>query len=286
MSRYHVLWACAAAGLALHAIGLGWDVWMHANDPTLAAREGIFTLENPSHLFIIVGVAIASTSVIAIAVLWLNERQFGGNSAAAATLRISTLPAIGLVAAGSIWLASLSEEPHGHMDDSHAHDGSTLVAHSHQLALDPGLRRALAAIGGDLVSATDHPHDDGTSDSGQQPIAAEAEQGGPQHAHAEIDISPEALTAASGFYQASMAAAPMWQDISSALSGGYIQVTQDLPGIAAHFYNPTYNSDGIQLDPTRPEVLLYTKRLDGSWRFIGYQFTTEGFPELAPQHFG
>jgi hypothetical protein len=71
-----------------------------------------------------------------------------------------------------------------------------------------------------------------------------------------------------------------------ALANGYIQITQDLPGIAAHFIRLDYQRDGRQMDPERPEVLLYTKRLNGSWQLVGAMFLAEGVTAEPPSYFG
>jgi hypothetical protein len=78
--------------------------------------------------------------------------------------------------------------------------------------------------------------------------------------------------------------------VKTALAAGYIQITQDLPGIAAHFMQPAYNTDGDLMNPMRPEFLLYSKRVDGTWRLVGGVWTMPGasgvfahdFPPISP----
>jgi hypothetical protein len=48
-------------GVVLLLTGLAWDAVTHANDPSLAAREGIFTLSNPGHA--LMGLGIGSVMV-------------------------------------------------------------------------------------------------------------------------------------------------------------------------------------------------------------------------------
>jgi hypothetical protein len=48
-------------GVVLLLTGLAWDAVTHANDPSLAGREGIFTLSNPGHA--LMGLGIGSVMV-------------------------------------------------------------------------------------------------------------------------------------------------------------------------------------------------------------------------------
>ena len=51
-------------GVVLLLGGLSWDAVAHANDPTLAAREGIFTLSNPGHSLMGLGIGMVLVSLI------------------------------------------------------------------------------------------------------------------------------------------------------------------------------------------------------------------------------
>ena len=51
-------------GVVLLLTGLAWDAVVHANDPSLAGREGIFTLSNPGHVFLGVGIGLVLVSLI------------------------------------------------------------------------------------------------------------------------------------------------------------------------------------------------------------------------------
>src|SRR4029079_7360764 len=109
-----------------------------------------------------------------------------------------------------------------------------------------------------------------------EPSEGEVMGDGSAHTHrSEVPISASQVSAASAFITELKAHTAQYQDVRAALADGYVQITQDLPGIAAHFIRLDYQHDGHEMDPDRPEVLLYTKRLDGQWRLVGAMMLAE-----------
>jgi DNA-binding beta-propeller fold protein YncE len=53
----------AAAGVVVTIAGLAWDAALHARDHALAAREGVFTLTNPSHLLFLAGICLVAMGI-------------------------------------------------------------------------------------------------------------------------------------------------------------------------------------------------------------------------------
>jgi len=51
-------------GVAALLLGLSLDAYLHAQDPTLAHREGIFTLSNPGHVLLGTGIALVVIGLI------------------------------------------------------------------------------------------------------------------------------------------------------------------------------------------------------------------------------
>ncbi len=276
--HYRLLWSGAFVGLAMHLTGLGWDVYRHSRDVTLAQREDVLSLANPSHLLIVGGTAVMAACLLGLAVAWMNERRFGGEGAIGGLLRGAGLPAVGVAAAGSIWLASRADAG-GHVHDtSHRHDPAQVIV------LDLPLARAVGSetAGRFAVSSDRHGHPP-NGPAGTE--TAMSDRSAHQH-HAEVPVTAEQLEAAAAFVGRLRIAIARYEDIRSAIADGYIQITQDLPGIAAHFIRLDYQRDGREMDPERPEVLLYTKRLDGTWRLVGAMFLAEGVTEEPPSYFG
>lgn len=276
--KYRVLWATAAAGVALHLAGLGWDVYRHSHDSSLASREDVLSLANPSHLMIVVGMAIAAASLLGMAAVWMHDRNFGGRGVPGSLLRSVTLPVIALAAGGAIWLASTAE------DSSHSHTHSDAVAADHPH--NPDGSEIVAAQTNGEASAADHPHPAAVPAASTG--AAEDPMGeGNAHTHGtEVPATAEQMIAAGRFAESVKVKTAKYAEVRDAMAAGYVQITQDLPGIAAHFIRLDYQHDGHELDADYPEVLLYTKRLSGNWQLVGAMFLAETQGETPPSYFG
>jgi len=74
--------------------------------------------------------------------------------------------------------------------------------------------------------------------------------------------------------------------IAAAIAAGYLQTDAcaELPGVGGmgyHFVNPVLSSDG-RIDPTQPEILLYTKDSKGRWNLAGVEwFMADGDQDLG-----
>lgn len=120
---------------------------------------------------------------------------------------------------------------------------------------------AARADGHDHAEDVMHGHEATAID---EPVAAADAHG---HGRSGASISLIELQTLNRQLDESRATAERYRDIRTAVADGYIQVTQDLPGIAAHFIRLDLLMDG-KFDPSRPEMLLYTFR-GGAWRFAG-----------------
>src|SRR5919108_4232429 len=62
--RLGIFLGLGSVGVLLLLTGLAWDAVAHANDPSLAGREGIFTLRNPGHVLMGLGIGLVLVGLI------------------------------------------------------------------------------------------------------------------------------------------------------------------------------------------------------------------------------
>ncbi len=67
MKRLAAFLTIGVVGVTALLVGLSLDAYLHASDPTLAHREGIFTLSNPGHVLLGVGIALVVVGLIGAA---------------------------------------------------------------------------------------------------------------------------------------------------------------------------------------------------------------------------
>ena len=67
MRRLAAFLSAGLVGVVALLGGLSLDAYLHAKDPTLAHREGIFTLTNPGHVLLGIGIALVVVGVVGAA---------------------------------------------------------------------------------------------------------------------------------------------------------------------------------------------------------------------------
>jgi stress up-regulated protein Nod 19 len=145
-------------GVVLLLTGLAWDAVAHANDPSLAGREGIFTLRNPGHVLLGLGIGLVLVSLIGGCDTLLTtaaQGRWARPGVHRAFLAVSTAVVLSAGAVTS-WAAQAG------------HDHPAGTAHGHDAS-------------GQLAAPVDGSHDH-TEGQAAEPGAAAATDG---HTHAE-----------------------------------------------------------------------------------------------------
>jgi hypothetical protein len=240
----------AILGAACQLAGLGWDAVLHRLDPDLAAREGVFTLTNPGHVLFAAGLALV---VAGLGLLLLSGSRSGR------LLRYGALGGLAILSIGALSLAATGEGGltggHNHTETVHVHDDGVTHTHDEHEAF---IAQSAPAEG------HDHAQD--------SPFGAFGDESQSRHQHAaDVSISLADLTTVQSQVEVARAATEKYRDVRVALQDGFIQATQDLPGIAAHFISARNVLDGV-FDPAKPEILLYAK-LEGQWTLVGLSYT-------------
>ena len=232
-------WISTVGVIAL-LVGLGWDAILHRIDPTLAEREGVFSLTNPGHVLFAAGVILA----VAGALLFLLER-LALRPALSLRLRVAFLaPAAGLLALAGVSLSFAMASPGGLTGHTHSHAAS--------MAVDESLP---------------HTHDPMTGASDVMRSAA-----GVIHAHGGgVSVTADQLSAAMQLWDDTKGGTERLQDFKTAQAEGYRQITPWVGGLA-HFHNQAYFSTGKTLDPTKPEELIYLRTQRGEIKLVGVMY--------------
>jgi hypothetical protein len=84
MRRTAAFLSAGLLGVVALLAGLAIDSYLHAQDPTLAHREGLFTLSNPGHVLLGIGIALVVVGVVGAAYtalpygIWVRRGLLGG----------------------------------------------------------------------------------------------------------------------------------------------------------------------------------------------------------------
>jgi len=173
--------AVGLLGVVLLLAGLAWDAILHAADPTLAGREGVFTMSNPGHALLGAGVAavvIGLLGAAATAMAMSGSRRLARPAVRHAFLA-SGLTLVVASAAITSWSATAGHE---HLGAAHpaGHDQAGAPASDHAHA------ELAAAVGHDPAAGAAHGHEPATITAA--PAAGHAHAAGataadPDHGH-------------------------------------------------------------------------------------------------------
>ena len=241
-----------AAGALAQAAGLGVDAWLHASDPTLAMREGIFSLNNVGHALLVAGISMV---IVGFALAVVGPRLYGADASATPRRRLlqvgAPLALVGLLGGGTAY-AGNSSLARGHSHEGATAAGRSVHPHADGTAHDhgPAERVELVATKATLPGQSEHNHGDGEVPPDQP-------------------IDPATRELLSAQLVQARAAAMRYPTVADAEAAGYHKVTRYVSLIGAHYMNfslvdPTFDVD-------RPEMLLYDGTEPGS-RVVGLSY--------------
>jgi hypothetical protein len=233
MKSYRSL-AVIVLGLGLLLAGLAWDIALHNSGEALSS-EDLFAVDNPGHLVLGIGLALIIAGT-ALAVFDSQPRL--------CAFSLPSLAAVALITFASAVLSyGLTAGGEGHSHDTVSANLPTEEEILKQLR-DSGLSEEDIA----LVETSRHDHIE----------------------NVDLALSAAELVTLGHEIETSMAVAVRYQSIDTAIADGYVQITQDLPLIGAHYLNLDYSGDGL-FDLERPEMLIYHFE-NGAWRLYGLSY--------------
>ena len=123
MRRLAAFLAAGLLGVVALLSGLALDSYLHARDPTLAHREGIFTLSNPGHILLGIGIGLVVVGVVGAAYTSLPNGVWVRRGLLAGALAL-------IIVSGDIagWAASVQQTGLTAPAAGSAHDHGTSAA--------------------------------------------------------------------------------------------------------------------------------------------------------------
>ena len=254
--------ALSLFGFLLIAIGLATDFVLHANDSSLAANEGVFSIKNPGHLLLAIGLVVVAVGLGRAASIMISNAS--GDSGILRIARVSLgIGVVALVVAlGYIVAGPGFGHEHGTVlsADSSVFDGVDRSRLPEEEAL------ALATLSwsrpGSLSDDADHGHDG--ADSEPDDLTAKEEE----TLDSQIAIATAART--------------RFDTVAEAEALGYVQGSGVNDGSGAHWIK--WSLVDKPFDIENPSMLLFDELKRGEpMGLIAYSYwvpsdhTPEGF---------
>jgi hypothetical protein len=124
MKKVVVFLALGLLGMTALLLGLALDSYLHAKDPTLAHREGLFTLSNPGHVLLGLGIALVVVGLIGAFYTTLPVGTWTRRA-----FLVGSLALVVLSGDATGWAASVEwSAPNGSAATATGHDHATVPA--------------------------------------------------------------------------------------------------------------------------------------------------------------
>jgi len=277
MKRLILSLIAGASGIGLMLAGLAVDAWLHAGDPTLAQREGIFTLSNPGHALLGAGVLLASGGLLAaLHVAWGLARPrglLGRPFVRTLSMRLSALASVGAM----VFALAVSAGGDAHEHADAAVDSQPGIEHAHEedAALTPAAPSpwpdAAGATGASATPAAQHAGHPAGPPAASSSSGTTAGDANASHPHVAVAADADELACGNGLVQRTREATARFADFEVAAAEGYR--SNPAKPDATHYANPAYQRDGNVLDLAHPEALVYfTNRTTGEKALLGALF--------------
>jgi hypothetical protein len=125
----------------------------------------------------------------------------------------------------------------------------------------------------------------GGDDHGAAAVAqpdAQAETAAGGHGGVVVPNTPEQQAEVNGILEQVKSATARYRKVKMAEADGYFQVTQFIPGLGLHYYNPAYRG---AFDPLKPQILLYEPATGGKLKLAGVAYSLPKQGTVAPDGF-
>lgn len=132
MRRLSYFVALGLLGVMSLLAGLSWDAILHARDPALAAEEGVFTLANPGHVLLGLGIAAVVAGLLGVGYELLMQ-QTAGPWGQPLVRRGFLAGGVALVVASvsvTSWATAVGQHAHQHPAGHDDGDASLVAAHA------------------------------------------------------------------------------------------------------------------------------------------------------------
>lgn len=293
--RTNMYLGIAGAGVISILAGLIMDAYLHGRDPNLAATESIFTLSNPGHLLLALGIAAVTIGVFgAIVAVRDSAASHAGHSlrsrfAMATLASLVAIPATGV----AVWAstASSTHDMHAQVTSSHSDAAPTP---SDDTTMEEGDDGHAGMTPEEHAMASDGMGGKGMGPRGISGGGMGHEGMGHDPNRLRVDISgldPAQVAELEQLVADTEASTAKYRDIEVAKADGYafapdaqVRVDRALalgrPAPNLHMAKNANRRDGRVVDPSAPETLLYWLDADGTWTLNGVVFRTE--PGVTP----
>jgi len=275
MKRLIISLVANLAGVVALLPGLGIDAWLHAeDDETLAVREGIFTLANPGHALLALGIAMACGGIFsALNAAW--GMAGGGGTFGRAWIRHAALGGSVVASVGAIAFAMAVSS------SGQAHDASGGVAHSSADAAFPAVSSAMLEAARTHIGDSILPGDSAMTADAMLDGSATMGVPAASHPHEAPQATPAEVACMAQLTEDTRAATARFADYNVSVAEGYVQNPGKVG--ANHYPNRAYTLDGKIMELSQPETLIYRTDAAGSRTLVGVMFkAAKGQPGPAP----